>query len=97
MKRLLIVISFLPYLVFSQTSNENLKVNTEQSVTKITKSDPTSDEFLRMGNIKSAHKDYKGAIIDFTKAIEINPGFSLGYSNLGGLKFKIDDKQGGSS
>jgi hypothetical protein len=32
----------------------------------------TADSFLQSGNEKAGKKDYEGAIVDFTKAIDIN-------------------------
>ncbi|MEO6631210.1 MAG: tetratricopeptide repeat protein, partial [Mucilaginibacter sp.] len=50
MKRLLVIISFIPYLAIAQTS----------------------DQHLKMANELSAQKNFKAAIPEFTKAIELN-------------------------
>src|SRR3569833_2413136 len=39
----------------------------------------TADSFIQSGNQKANKKDYKGAIADFTRAIEINPNLSKAY------------------
>jgi tetratricopeptide (TPR) repeat protein len=42
-------------------------------------------------------KNYKGAIIDYTKAIEINPNNTKVYYNRGFLKVKLKDNYGAIS
>ena len=43
---------------------------------------------------KVENGDYYGAISDYTKAIEINPNFSLAYSNRAASKERINDPKG---
>ena len=43
---------------------------------------------------KKSDKNYKGAIEDYTKAIEINPSNALGYRERGRAKEKLEDYQG---
>jgi tetratricopeptide (TPR) repeat protein len=43
------------------------------------------------GNIKKKAQDYRGAIQDFTKAIEINPTYSKAYNNRGSAKGSLSD------
>jgi len=56
----------------------------------------TSSEYFNMGNSKSRLKDYKGAIADFTKSIELSPS-SDAYNNRGTSKANINDHQGAIS
>jgi tetratricopeptide (TPR) repeat protein len=43
------------------------------------------------GTVKSKMKDYAGAIADYNKAIELNPGEADSYINRGDAKFKLKD------
>jgi len=51
-----------------------------------------ASEYNNRGNIKSICGDCSGAILDYNKAIEINPNYAQAYYNLGiaerHLKFK---------
>jgi tetratricopeptide (TPR) repeat protein len=51
-------------------------------------------DFFFRGNDKFSGKDYQGAIEDFTRAIEIDPGFKQAYENRGVAKFRLDDQTG---
>jgi len=54
----------------------------------------TAEEYFNTANNKSDAKDYQGAITDYTKAIELNPNYSVAYVNRGDTKTKIQDYQG---
>ncbi len=54
----------------------------------------TAEEYFNKANNKSDSKDYQGAIVDYTKAIELNPNYSDAYVNRGDTKTKIQDFQG---
>ena len=54
----------------------------------------TSVEFFNKGIDKSKKKDYKNAILDFSKAIELDGKFSEAYYSRGYLKYLIDDYKG---
>ena len=43
---------------------------------------------------KAKLEDYKGAIEDYTKAIEINPNYSNAYKNRGASKENLGDLSG---
>jgi tetratricopeptide (TPR) repeat protein len=47
--------------------------------------------FYNNGNSKKKAKDFKGAIQDFTKAIEINPKYSSAYNNRGSARGSLSD------
>ena len=51
--------------------------------------------YVNRGYYKSEYGDYKGAIEDFNKALEIYPGYSPAYANRGATKIKSGDKEGG--
>ncbi len=57
--------------------------------------DENDDNFLSRGNAKFNLGDYKGAILDYSKAILINPKNGLAYLNRGDAKILIKDKIGG--
>ena len=54
----------------------------------------SADDYLTRGNTKYRLRDYKGAIADYNKAIEINKQFALAYTNRGAAKRKSGDTQG---
>ena len=52
------------------------------------------DSFFTKGNKEFDQKDYKSAIADYTKAIEINPKLTEAYCNRGLAKSMIFDYKG---
>lgn len=54
----------------------------------------TADTYIDSAKEKYDNKDYKGAIQDFTKAIELNPKFADAYSNRGVVKGNLQDYRG---
>ena len=54
----------------------------------------TEEDYNKSGLAKSDLKDYKGAIADYNKAIEINPDFSEAYENRAKAKDKLKDYEG---
>ena len=55
------------------------------------------DEYLYDGGLKLNENDYYGAILDFSKAIEINPTFPDAFRNRGLAKFNIQNYKGAIS
>lgn len=53
----------------------------------------TAQEYFNRAGAKYELKDYKGAIVDYTKAIEIEPRFTSTYFNRGLLKIKLGQKK----
>ena len=51
-------------------------------------------EYIVKGNNKMLVGDYKGAILEFTKAIIIDPGLPHSYTNRGAAKLEIHDYEG---
>lgn len=57
----------------------------------------TSGDFNKRGNTKYQHKDYAGAIVDYTKAIELNANEPDVYFNRGAAKAVLEDFYGAMS
>ncbi len=57
----------------------------------------TAAEYLDRGCDKDDQKDSKGAIEDYTKAIELNPNYAEAYANRGCAKEELGDKKGAIS
>ncbi|MGI2905727.1 tetratricopeptide repeat-containing S1 family peptidase, partial [Tolypothrix sp. VBCCA 56010] len=55
---------------------------------------PTADDFYLKAYEKYSHKDYKGAIQDWTEAIRLNPNLAYAYYNRGVVRSELGDKQG---
>lgn len=53
----------------------------------------TAIEFFQSGNAKSDLQDYAGAILDYNKAISLNPKDSMSYNNRGYANFKLKQKE----
>ncbi|OGU27539.1 MAG: hypothetical protein A2057_00660 [Ignavibacteria bacterium GWA2_35_9] len=51
-------------------------------------------EYIVKGNNKMLLGDFKGAILEFTKAIIIDPQFPHSYTNRGAAKLEIHDYEG---
>ena len=54
----------------------------------------TVEEYFESGSSKSDLGDHRGAIADFTKAIEIDPQYMDAYYNRGNSKYKLEDYRG---
>ncbi len=54
----------------------------------------TASEYLDRGCDKDDKKDFKGAIEDYTKAIELKPKYAEAYYNRGCAKEELGDKEG---
>ena len=54
-----------------------------------------AEEYKSSGNAKRDLVDYKGAIEDYTKAIELNPKYADAYDTRGITKIAFGDKDGG--
>ena len=50
--------------------------------------------YYNRGNAKGELKDYQGAIVDYTKAIEINPQYVDAYANRGIYREAVNDLKG---
>ena len=57
-------------------------------------SSETAEEYYDMGNVKHTSGDYKGAIADYDKAIELDPDLAVAYNNRAGSKANIGKYKG---
>lgn len=57
-------------------------------------SQKSSPYYLR-GRSKARLEDYRGAIVDFNKTIQINPDFADAYLDRGGCKMLLGEKESG--
>ena len=75
--------------VYTPTTNafDNFKINQKK----------TKESYNSDGDKKSKLKDYQGAISDYTKAIDIDPNYSIAYFNRGFVKSKLKDYYGAIS
>ena len=74
---------------YSQLENEN----SIEEINNLSKPETVivekSEAFYNRGNSKGDLKDYKGAIADYTKAIEIDPDYAAAYNNRGNVKYSL--------
>jgi tetratricopeptide (TPR) repeat protein len=54
----------------------------------------TAEDYFKSGNSKRKLKDYDGAIVDYSKAIEQDPDYVTAYYNRGFSKRKLKDYYG---
>ncbi len=55
----------------------------------------TETDYFEIGNAKYDLEDHRGAVLDYTKAIEINTKYSKAYYYRGFTKNLLGDKNGG--
>ena len=58
---------------------------------------PSAEEYFNRGTAKAKLEDHRGAILDFSKAIELNPKIADVYFNRGKAKGKLTDYRGNST
>ncbi|WP_309737751.1 tetratricopeptide repeat protein [Chamaesiphon sp. OTE_20_metabat_361] len=90
-----LLIILLSQSIFYIQSRPALARNTVNRSTEIqTVTHGSAESYNQQGNTKFALKDYQGAIVDLSKAIELKPSNAYAYYNRGFLRFKIGDKKG---
>lgn len=59
---------------------------------------PKSDDYFALGVQKFEKQDYRGALAEYNRAIQINPNYAIAYNNRGILKYtKLNNRSGGIS
>ena len=53
-----------------------------------------ADSYYTLGNIKAESGDFRGAIIAFSRAIELNPNYIGAYNNRGMAKYSLGNYRG---
>jgi tetratricopeptide (TPR) repeat protein len=53
-----------------------------------------ADSYFRLGVQKAVKQDYRGGLVAFDRAIQLNPNFSYAYNGRGAIKAEINDLQG---
>ena len=59
-----------------------------------TKSNLIAEDYFDQGYEKANRQDYKGAIEDYTKAIELKPDYAVAYNNRGNSRSNLSDNKG---
>ena len=54
----------------------------------------TAEEYYNRGHSKADLKDYRGAIADYSKAIELKPDYAEAYNNRGYSRADLEDYRG---
>ena len=85
MKKLLLLLLFIPLVSFGQ--NENAEKVSKEAISSIYYIDV-------LGNPKYKSGDFYGAIADYTKAIDIYANSETAYANRGRAKFSLKDFSG---
>ena len=81
MKNLFIFIAF--FISFNSYSQENIVLTGNKKEDAIA--------YFNRGLSKAKLQDYRGAIADFTKAIELKPDNAEAYYNRGNAKYELKD------
>lgn len=74
--------------------NINNSKSTKQSATEYNLEPKTAQEFYQRGSWRTQNKEYREAIADFTKAIELNPQFVDAYLKRCEMRYKMGDNHG---
>ena len=106
MKKLFIVLLFIPFVSFGQTVADYVKSGFAKfelkdyygAISDYTKSielNPNENDLYNFrGNAKFKLKDYYGAISDYTKAIELDPNDKYAYTDRGLSKYNLRNLNG---
>ncbi|WP_293132996.1 tetratricopeptide repeat protein [Microcoleus sp. bin38.metabat.b11b12b14.051] len=65
-----------------------------QVVGELVAIDPKAEDFYNQGVDKYNKGDFKGAVEAYDRAIELNPNYTIAYSNGGSIRYQLGDKQG---
>ncbi|MBN2172917.1 MAG: tetratricopeptide repeat protein [Bacteroidales bacterium] len=97
-------IGFVIYLLFlSITTFQRNKVwgNTESLVNDVIDKNRSDNDvaigYFFRGNLRDRQQDYQSAVDDFSKAIELNPYYTMAYNNRGIIRGSVQDYKGALS
>lgn len=68
------------------SNNNSISEETEDLVSEIKQENPTYEELLELGNQQYARKQYKEALISYTRAIKLEPRKEVTYSRRGNVE-----------
>jgi clan AA aspartic protease (TIGR02281 family) len=98
-KRLITIFSFIKdkdeenlNIRFKKTQNDLKDLLNEIEI--IGKKIQNPNDYFNNGLAKAQSNDFKGAIIDFNMAIELNPKLAEAFFNRGSAKFRLQDNKG---
>ena len=106
MKKLLLLLLFIPLVSFGQTAEEYYQSGYDKDeagdyngaiadYTKVIELNPNyADAYFSRGLLKFVLKDLTGAIADFTEEIELNPNYADAYFSRGLSKSDLKDLTG---
>jgi tetratricopeptide (TPR) repeat protein len=84
-------------ILFSVLTFQRNKVwkNSDTLWSDVIRKYPSSEiAYYGRGNFRQSQKDFKGALIDFNKAIDLRPDFALALNNRGAVKLYLQDLNG---
>ncbi len=92
------LIIWIVFLVVKTYQSNNIWKNSESLVTNVINNERSDKDlsigYFFRGNIYDKKQDFKAALKDFTKAIELNPGYTMAYNNRGIIKGIMNDMKG---
>jgi len=96
-----IVVALLIYSIFlSVTTYQRIKVwkDAPTMITDVIEKDRSDVDmaigYFFRGNIRDLSQDMQGALSDFTRAIELNPAYTMAYNNRGIIRGSLQDFEG---
>ncbi|NOX45720.1 MAG: tetratricopeptide repeat protein [Chlorobi bacterium] len=92
------LVIWIVFLVVKTYQSNNVWKNSESLVTNVINNERSDKDlsigYFFRGNIYDKKQDFKAALKDFTKAIELNSGYTMAYNNRGIIKGIMNDMKG---
>ena len=85
----LIFICFISVSFFNCNNGNLQHISTAEQT-----SNPSTDDYVKSGTKKTLLNDYRGAVNDFDKAIELSPNNSTAFALRGNAKIYLNDFAG---
>ena len=79
---------------FAEALSEEDPSKKKELYTRVSELNPNDAAYNNLGVAKYDLGDYRGAIKDYTKAIDLNPDYATAYNNRGVAKSSLGDKEG---